>query len=386
MANPEHLRILTQGVKVWNQWLDENLDIEPDFENADLSNLDLRGVNLRNANIRNANLANTDLRDANLADVDWAIDGANFSNAKLGNVDFEDCTLKAVNFKGADLERANFRFSKVEKCDFENANLVDANLFLAEFNNVNFRGAILKGADLEKANLSEANLSKAIICDANLYATILNGANIDGAVISNSLVFGVSVWGLQGEFLDQRDLIISKPGESILTVDNIEVAQFIYLLLNNKKIRDVIDTIARKVVLILGRFTSEHKPVLDAIREELRKLDYLPVLFDFKQPATRNTRETVRTLAHLSRFIIADLTEPKSIPLELETIVPELRVPVQPILLRGYDEFSMFDDLRKTYHWVLATHQYTDITDLLASLGNKVIKPAEQKAQELSGR
>ena len=34
------------------------------------------------------------------------------------------------------------------------------------------------------------------------------------------------------------------------TVDNIEVAQFIYLLLHNQKIRDVIDTITSKTVLI----------------------------------------------------------------------------------------------------------------------------------------
>ena len=46
----------------------------------------------------------------------------------------------------------------------------------------------------------------------------------------------------------------------------------------------------------------------------------------------------------------------------------------------------MFVDLRKKYHWVLATHQYTGINDLLASLGDKVIAPAEQKAKELEKR
>jgi hypothetical protein len=34
----------------------------------------------------------------------------------------------------------------------------------------------------------------------------------------------------------------------------------------------------------------------------------------------------------------------------------------------------------------LATHQYTDINDLLASLGDKVSAPAEQKAKELEKR
>jgi hypothetical protein len=39
-----------------------------------------------------------------------------------------------------------------------------------------------------------------------------------------------------------------------------------------------------KVVLILGRFTPERKTVLDAIRDQLRKRDYLPILFDFQKP------------------------------------------------------------------------------------------------------
>jgi len=55
------------------------------------------------------------------------------------------------------------------------------------------------------------------------------------------------------------NLIITDDNEPTITVDNLEVAQFIYLLLNNQKIRDVIDTITSKVVLILGRvYANEH--------------------------------------------------------------------------------------------------------------------------------
>jgi hypothetical protein len=49
----------------------------------------------------------------------------------------------------------------------------------------------------------------------------------------------------------QQNLIITDRDQPVITVDNIKVAQFIYLLLDNKEIRDVIDTIGRKLVLIL---------------------------------------------------------------------------------------------------------------------------------------
>jgi hypothetical protein len=96
----------------------------------------------------------------------------------------------------------------------------------------------------------------------------------------------------------------SRADEPQITVDNIEVAQFVYLMLNNQKVRDVIETITSKVVLILGRFTDERKAVLDALREELRKHNYLPILFDFDVPATRDITETVSLLARMARFII----------------------------------------------------------------------------------
>ena len=88
----------------------------------------------------------------------------------------------------------------------------------------------------------------------------------------------------------------------------------------------------------------------------------------------------MRTLAHLSRFIIADLTDPSSIPQELQAIIPTFAVPVLPVLLEGKREYAMFVDFLKTYHWVLPIHYYTDQTHLLATLKEQVIDPAEQKA------
>lgn len=136
--------------------------------------------------------------------------------------------------------------------------------------------------------------------------------------------------------------------DPIITVDNLEVAQFLYLLLNNPKVRDVIDTITSKVVLIIGRFTPLRLSILQKTRDELRKKNYLPILFDFNNAESRDINETVSTLAHLSRFVIADLTDAKSIPQELSHIVSILpSVPVIPIIWTADKEYGMFEHFKK---------------------------------------
>jgi hypothetical protein len=167
--------------------------------------------------------------------------------------------------------------------------------------------------------------------------------------------------------------------EAEITVDNIEVAQFIYLMLNNQKVREVIDTITSKAVLILGRFTEERKPVLEALRVELRQRKYLPILFDFEKPSNRNTDE----LARMARFVIADLSDAKSVLQELRAIVPDLpSVPVQPIIVAMQEEPGMFDFYRN-FRSFLSVHRYADQEQLITELGEKVIRPAELKVLDL---
>ena len=176
-------------------------------------------------------------------------------------------------------------------------------------------------------------------------------------------------------------MLITGADEPAITVDNIEVAQFIYLMLHNQKIRCVIDTITSKAVLILGRFTDERKAVLDALREELRKRNYLPILFDFAVPSTRDITE----MARMARFIIADLTDPSSIPKELEAIVPGLAVPVQPLIEGSSQPYAMFKDYWK-YDWVLPVYRYEGLEQLLGALAEEVIAPAEGKVKALEER
>lgn len=218
-----------------------------------------------------------------------------------------------------------------------------------------------------------------MLCSANLSGVRFLETDLNGADLAGCLVYGVSAWNVELNRTIQSNLVISPHNEPVITVDQLEVAQLIYLLLRNQQIRSVIDTITSKVVLILGRFTLERKRVLDAIREELRRRDFVPVLFDFEVPRHRNITETVTLLARMARFIIADLTDPKSLPHELQAIVPDLdSVPVQPLLRRTDREYAMFRDFLSR-NSMLPVFRYKDERHLIRSLADQVIRPAQER-------
>lgn len=167
-------------------------------------------------------------------------------------------------------------------------------------------------------------------------------------------------------------------------VDDLQVAQFVYLLLNNKNIRNVIDTITSKAVLILGRFTPERKAVLNAMANELRKHNLLPIIFDFERSANRDFTETVKVLAGLSLFIIVDITNPSSAPLELQATIPDYQIPFVPIIQAGEKPFAMFNDLSGAHDGVLKpVITYNSIDNLLAGFKPAILDRAWEKHQEL---
>ena len=197
-------------------------------------------------------------------------------------------------------------------------------------------------------------------------------------------MYGINVWDLEGEFAEQEDLIVTRNNQPVVTVDDIKVAQFIYLILNNESIRDVINTLTSKSVLILGRFSiAERKAVLDALRSKLREYDLLPIVFDFDRPTDKDFTETIKTLAGMSYFVIADVTNPKSSPLELQATVPDYQIPFVPIIQEGESPFAMMANLQTKYNWVLDTISYDSIDTLTGILKPHIIDPAIKKHDQL---
>jgi len=76
VADKEQLKILKQGVEVWNNWRKVNPDEEIDLSTADLKYMDLAGVDFSEANLINTNLGDANLYKANLK-------GANLMGAYL---------------------------------------------------------------------------------------------------------------------------------------------------------------------------------------------------------------------------------------------------------------------------------------------------------------
>jgi len=367
MTNHEQVEILKQGVHAWNKWRAENLGLQVDLFGAELSGADLKQANLSRADLRQADLWKADLWEADLSEADLggaSLMGASLSRAQLGGAHLMGAHLMGANLSGADLRGAD-----LSEVDLREANLNEADL----------TGALLIGANLKRADLSGADLRQADLRGTSLIRTVVNKAKISG-----SLVYAINVLDLKGEFEEQKDLIITPSKTSVITVDNIKVAQFIHLILNNEEIRDVINTLTSRSVLILGRFSiPQRRSILDALRNKLREYDLLPIVFDFDRPTDKDFTETIKILAGLSLFVIADITNPKSSPLELQATVPDYQIPFVPIIQEGEQSFAMMLDLQKKYNWVLDTLSYGSIEALIKELKSAIIDPALEKHHEL---
>ena len=327
MANKEHLKLLLSGIEGWNDWRNRNARLKPLLTKAELDGADLKYANLSDADLSQANLASS--------------------------------YLNAANLQNADLSKANLRSAYLYKAN-------------------------LTGADLSEANLLSADLTETTLRRVKLIHAHLVDTNFNNATIEDSSIYGISAWNVHLAGTTQSNLMISPLHEPAITVDNLKLAQFIYLILNNAEICDVINATTSKAVLILGRFEPpERKDVLLAIRDKLRELNYVPIIFDFQRPADRDVTETVRILGGLSFCVVADLTNPKSIPLELQALVPDFAIPYVEVHHENEQPFSMSLDLKRYYWVVKPPMSYKSVDDLMGGFELGVVERARAKHEEL---
>ena len=291
--------------------------------------------------------------------------------------------LDDLDFSGFDLSYANLTGTKMRGCGLRGTNFHHAILSATE----------LRGADFTKANLCATDLYQAkapgaTFIDTNLQGVHLVETDLEDATLINCTVYGLSAWDVKGTPKEQRDFrvkfrrlsatSVDPDGrvEDEVTVDDLEMAHFTYSALHNSQISRAISAAGRKTVLLLGRFKDpSRRAVLDALRDRLRAEHYIPMIFDFERPGERDLIETIKLLAGLSLFVIADISDPRSTPQELEAIAPSFQVPIVTIVQEPESEFSTFIGLMK-YSWVFVPLQYDTVSNLMAGFKSAILEPA----------
>lgn len=129
MANPEHLKILKQGVEVWNKWREDN----PIITHPDLSEAKLSDLNLSKANLGGADLYNADLFGADLSEV-------NLGYAELGKGNLLSVNLMSANLKGTNLTRADLGEADLSNAYLSKARFVETILTYTDLTGADFKG------------------------------------------------------------------------------------------------------------------------------------------------------------------------------------------------------------------------------------------------------
>ena len=342
-------KLLENNAIKWNEWRAQNSNQVPIMRNVNFVSEMMHGK--------------TDVYDLpSLHDIDFS--DVDFNMASLRNCSFTNCCFDGAKITFADLVDTYFI-----NCSFKNANMR-----VTKIGSAIFRDCIFEKSDLSYCSAEETSFEGTKFIDTVLEHMSFVSNNFTNSEMIGCHVYGISAWDLDLENSSQKNLIITKEEQPVITVDDIELAQFMYLMINNVKLRNIIDTITSKVVLILGNFSPRRKQILDEIREELRHHNYIPLMFDFEKPSSRNFTETVYTMAHMSRFVIADLSDSRSVGHELASIVPKLpSVTFYPLIVDGDKEYGMFSDLQNNYSWVkpILIYEPRQITNTLACILNE---------------
>ena len=441
MSNEEHLAILDRGIGSWNKWREQHPAIRPDLTGAilrkgnlrlfNLAGVDLAGANLSGADLTGSNLTRTILTDTNLgasildlADLTGAdlrradlrgssggrlfsqanllganlenvklssakLDGADLRETNLGGAILGGADLSAANLGGADLRSAYLSQATFADADLSRANLSNAiapdarferaRLFKTKFKQANLSGDSFVGADLVQVDLTQADLSRANLSHARIAESDLTQARLVDCIVT-----GIQVAHLSLDGAKQSNLILAFGNTHPVLLDELEMAQFISIMLESEAIRKTVGSPLSKLVLILGCFAGERKIILDAMRGELKSAGYQVAAIDFSNATLRQDNRILSSLAGLARFVIAEITEPRGVLQALVSIVESSPpVPIQIVHEQGAKPGRLNEGLKR-YDWVFAPRSYKDGGELVKLLRQDLIGVSEAKAKELS--
>ena len=181
MANSDHVRILEQGVRIWNQWRKENPEIKPD----------LSGIDIRRGNLNKINLSSTNLREATFFHV--GLSGANLTLALLFKANFEGSNLSRANLRGVHAHDVTFTYAKLTGAKLNEGAFVAAKFWNADLTRANLTNADCAYSSFMMANLTEADLTGIEFRQANLLEIVLDGARLTDACLWETQRAGWSI-------------------------------------------------------------------------------------------------------------------------------------------------------------------------------------------------
>jgi len=307
MANPEHLKILKQGVKAWNKWRKENPGVRPDLSGAILSDILSRSELL----LKDLYAANLDggkvfidpdsgcVRFDNGRKIRFKRDlhQVDLSRAKLMRVDFSGANLSAANLRDANLREANLNMINLSQADLSGGHLYrafarKANLVHAKLGGAYLTRSDLSGANLGKAHLVNADLRYCRIIRANLISAKLTGAKLYGTARDNWIIKNIECkyvyWDMEGQHRSPNDRDLD-PGEFERLYAALPTIEYIFehgmspldpVIMNRvvEAIRDQrpefdikIDSINARGLAPSIKFTVQHEEQKEPAFEEVRK-------------------------------------------------------------------------------------------------------------------
>lgn len=264
----------------------------------------------------------------------------------------------------------------------------------------------LLGADIPAligVNGAVASQSTIEFC-AKVYESLAVGLTLDEAVGRarlHTLTWGEKMrpfdWGLYMVYMPSPQAVLferprnkalaarqnqARRDHEVTAVGAIRLARDI----DGKNFGEIMSELKKRRVLILGRFSARRLKVLEAIKDRLEAHPhrYIPELFTFPKPDGANLTEAIIGFASLSRFVVADLSEPKSIPAELTAIVPQFpSLPVVPIMTKTGRPYALFRDFDQRNNVVKPLVRYRDVDELEALLDREIVPLAEKKLAEV---
>ena len=172
----KHLVIFKKGIKFWNEWRKENINLQPV-----LSETNLTGYNLTGYDLEGVFFIETNLTGANLQ-------GNDLCNTMFHDVKLIRANLRGANLRGANLSEANLSEAYLVNTNLFNANLSGSNLFCSNLIGANLVKANLKKANLTLSNLVQANLSESDLVGANFTMSQVIDANFKNATLTDACI------------------------------------------------------------------------------------------------------------------------------------------------------------------------------------------------------